>query len=176
MMIVRFAIRTVKRRFFILEEIFAILAWAFMVAICATIISITRTSFKAAAVTAGYEAPYSGWPQDTYKVSVAIFVTGILFWSCLWCVKMALLLQCKRLIERQPIYTVIWWCIVVFVGLSYIACYIPSFFVCSDIRNLFNNGERSLSIFLHPLFQLPADYQNSQMCRPWFRAPGSPNH
>lgn len=150
-MIARFAIRTIKRRFFLVEEIFATLAWALSVAICANIISIAPLFFKTAAVGAKVLPPYPDYAQDSKHVTTAIFVNGALFWSCLWSVKVALMLQCKRLIERQPVYNIVWWCIIAFVAVSYVGCYIPSLFLCDNVKDLFNYCECSASVFPCPL-------------------------
>lgn len=70
---------------------------------------------------AGQRPPFANLIKDAELIYRIFFANVLLFYSCLWGVKIALLAQCKRLVDRQRTYTVIWWCIAGFVVASYIA-------------------------------------------------------
>ncbi len=119
--IARFIIRGIKHRYFLGEEIPIAIAWACMTGICSTFIATAPTVFKATAVFAGQQPPNAEVIKDAELIYKIFFANVLLFYSCLWGVKIALLVQYKRLIDQQRTYTVIWWCIVGFVVASYIA-------------------------------------------------------
>ena len=52
------------------------------------------------------------------------FVATCLFWSCLWAVKASFLVFYKTLIKGLKYLPTIWWAIVIFTALSYLACVI----------------------------------------------------
>ncbi len=121
-MIARVTIRGIKHRYFLGEEIPIAVAWLCMTAITSSFIATAPTIFKATAVFAGQQAPYADVIKDAELIYKVFFVNVLLFYCCLWGVKIALLVQCKRLIDgQQRIYAVIWWCIVAFVVASCIA-------------------------------------------------------
>jgi hypothetical protein len=146
-MIARFAIRTIRRRFFILEDILALSAWVFMVGLCGNSIAMAPLFRKTVEVSAGLRPPYPGIKYDAFYVKTGIYLNGVLYWCCLWSVKLALLIQCKRLIERQRTYTIIWWAILTYVVLAFIACWIPGFLLCDNPRDLLTNGESHTWLF-----------------------------
>lgn len=130
-LIARFTIRTIKRRFFIGEEIFISFAWACMIGLSSTFIVLTPTIFRVAAVVrAG--GPFDAAFRDDFELMSTLFlVTGLVFWSCLWSVKLALLLQCRRLVDRQRAYTIVWWSIVGVTVVTYLVCVINQLTPCN---------------------------------------------
>lgn len=121
----RFVIRAVKRRFWLIEDCVVILAWACFIALCAGYIKVTDAVYRIAAVGTGEMAPYPTLEDDVHFLLVVFFPNTLLLWCCLWLVKWSLLLNCRRLVERQHGYVVVWWCIVGFCivyGSPYFLC------------------------------------------------------
>lgn len=57
----------------------------------------------------------------------------VFFWTCLWSVKISLLLMFKRLTERVPVHRIIWWVVMVITIVTYIGCIITQLTACVDI-------------------------------------------
>lgn len=132
--IARLTIRTIKRRFFLGEEILIFTAWACMMAECINYIILSPAVYRIAAV-ARHERPADADIIKDWDLALRLFVVGgLLFWSCLWSVKIALLLQCKRLVERQRAHVTIWWCILAFTIVTYIVCVINVLTPCRSLR------------------------------------------
>jgi hypothetical protein len=132
-MVTRLAIRTIKRRFFIAEEIAITIGWACMVAVCAGYISVAPTVYRISAAARGDTGLYSSPPEDALLLRKIFFANTLLFWSALWGVKISLLFQCKRLVERQDKATLVWWCILGVTVLSYIGCLISQLTACGTM-------------------------------------------
>jgi hypothetical protein len=114
LMIPRYTIRGIERRFFLGEEIPLFIACICMIAIRSLYIVMTPMIFRLSAVARVEHPLYADMPKDAERTFRIVFATVLPFFSCLWCVKVALLVQCRRLVGRQRTYTIIWWCIVVF--------------------------------------------------------------
>ena len=133
-MIARYIIRSLRHRFFIGEEILISIAWVCMMTVCGLFIAVAPTLFKLSAVSQGHQPPYESLPRDTELCYRIFFANTLLFLTCLWCVKVALLIQCKRLVERQRKYTIIWWSIVAFTIVSYMGCIINTLTPCKSLH------------------------------------------
>lgn len=53
-----------------------------------------------------------------------IWPIQVFFWTCLWCVKVSLLLMFKRLTERVPLHRTLWWIVMGTVILVSIAIFV----------------------------------------------------
>lgn len=142
--IARFTIRGIKGRFFLWEETSITIAWICMIVVCSNNIVLTAPMNRVAAL-AREEVPYYQELLSDFQLAITrVFANGLVFWTCLWSVKIALMLQCKRLVERRPTYTLIWWCIVSFIILSYLGCYVVHFTICDNFKSMFNFRKSSM--------------------------------
>jgi hypothetical protein len=135
--IARFTIRTIKHRFFVGEEILISLGWACMVAACSCYIVVAPAIFRISAVERGDLQLYETFPKDVELGRRIYFTNAVLFFSCIWSVKCALLLQCKRLVERQRIYIIVWWSIMTFTLLSFVGAVITVLVSCPSLHAWF---------------------------------------
>lgn len=66
----------------------------------------------------------------------------ILFWTCVWAVKLSILMFYKSLFDRlSRTYLYAWWGVVVFVALTYVGCWALQFESCSPLRSYFKIGD-----------------------------------
>ncbi|KAF6231134.1 hypothetical protein HO173_010634 [Letharia columbiana] len=66
----------------------------------------------------------------------------ILFWTCVWAVKLSILVFYKSLFDRlSRAYLYAWWAVVVFVGLTYVGCWALQFDSCSPLKSYFKIGD-----------------------------------
>lgn len=73
----------------------------------------------------------------------------ILFWTCVWAVKLSILMFYKSLFDRlSRRYLYAWWAVVVFVGLTYVGCWALQFESCSPLMTYFSIGTK-LTISSH---------------------------
>lgn len=138
--LMRFTIRAIKRRFWILEDVTVALAWACLVALCVGYIKVTPAVFRIAAVGRGQRAQYPTEKKDIEFLLKVFFPGTLLLWCCLWLVKFALLLNCRRLVHRQPAYMVIWWCIVGYAIVTFIGCVASELTSCRSMHDWFTVG------------------------------------
>ena len=65
----------------------------------------------------------------------------ILFWTCVWAVKLSVLVFYKSLYDRlSRRYMYAWWAVVVFVALTYVGCWALQFESCSPLMAYFKIG------------------------------------
>jgi hypothetical protein len=72
-----------------------------MIAICSLHAVITPVNFRVSAVARGEYPLCADIPKDKGRTFRIVFGTVLLSFSHPWCVKIALLLQCRRLVDRQ---------------------------------------------------------------------------
>ena len=74
----------------------------------------------------------------------------ILFWTCVWAVKLSILIFYKSLFDRlSRNYMYFWWAVVVFVALTYVGCWALQFESCSPLGSYFIIGPKSnLALYL----------------------------
>ena len=138
--VTRFAIRCIKRRFWPLEDIAVFLAWACLVSLCIGYIVVTPAVYRISAVGSGAAPPYATIKEDSEFLVRIFFPNTLLLWCCLWLVKAALLLQCRRLIEQQRNYVLVWWAIVGFTFVVFIGCVVTEFTSCRSLHDWFTYG------------------------------------
>ncbi|KAI4271822.1 MAG: hypothetical protein L6R38_006767 [Xanthoria sp. 2 TBL-2021] len=138
---VRLAIRAWKRRFWLIEDVAVCLAWTCFIAMTIGYICVTDTLYRISDVGNKEKPPYQGFQEDTVFVLKIFFPNTLLLWTTLWLVKFALLLQCRRLIDRRPNYIIIWWIIVGLTSLFYVGCIVTEFTSCHSLHAWFTFGQ-----------------------------------
>ena len=133
----RFGIRAFKRCFWIIEDITVGLAWACCVAMSIGYICVTPAVYR---ITAGMLAPDTTLYHDAEFLIRVFFPNTLLLWINLWLVKFALLLQCRRLVDRLHQQLIVWKCIVAFCAVTFIGCVITEFTSCRSIHDWFTYG------------------------------------
>lgn len=97
--------------------------------------------FDVMAISAGEKQPYPGLDHDLVVMLEEFFVVQFFFWLTLWAVKWSLLFMFKRLTNGLPVYTQVWWGVLVFSVLAFIGCCVSNFTSCSSMHAWFNAGE-----------------------------------
>ena len=70
----------------------------------------------------------------------------ILFWTCVWAVKLSIMVFYKSLYDRlSRNYLYAWWAVVVFVLVTYVGCWALQFESCSPLMSYFTIGPGSMS-------------------------------
>ncbi|KAL8784305.1 MAG: hypothetical protein Q9213_004063 [Squamulea squamosa] len=138
---VRLAIRAWKRRFWLVEDIAVCLAWVCFTAMTIGYICVTNAVYRIADVANKKKPPYPEVKEDSLFLLKIFFPNTLLLWTTLWLVKFALLLQCRRLIDRRPNHIVVWWIIVALTSLFYIGCVVTEFTSCRSLRAWFTVGK-----------------------------------
>ena len=132
-----------KQKFWPVQDSAVLLAWACQVSLCIADIKVARAMYHALEVQAGKISAYQGLLEDTRFLLKVVFATSLLLWCSLWLVKFALLLNCRRLIVRQPAYHCSWWCIVSFCAITFVGCIITEFMSCGSLHAWFTPGSSS---------------------------------
>lgn len=71
----------------------------------------------------------------------------VLFWTCVWAVKLSILVFYKSLFDRlSRTYLYAWWAVVVFAAVTYVGCWALQFESCSPLVSYFVIGSDSISI------------------------------
>ncbi|KAL8950597.1 MAG: hypothetical protein Q9222_003377 [Ikaeria aurantiellina] len=139
----RLGIRAWKKRWWLIEDITVTLAWACFTAMTIGYICVTPAVYRIADVGTGKIPPYPTLKDDAEYLVKIFFPNTLLLWTTLWLVKFSLLLQCRRLVDRRPIYIKVWWCIVVFTGIAYAGCIVTEFTSCRTLHDWFTFGQCS---------------------------------
>ena len=72
----------------------------------------------------------------------------ILFWTCVWAVKLSILVFYKSLYDRlSRKYLYAWWAVIVFVVATYVGCWALQFESCRPLMSYFTIGPDSISAF-----------------------------
>ncbi|KAL8772551.1 MAG: hypothetical protein Q9209_002212 [Squamulea sp. 1 TL-2023] len=104
-------------------------------------ICVTDAVYRIAEVANQKKPSYPKIKEDSSFLLKIFFPNTLLLWTTLWLVKFALLLQCRRLIDRRPNYIIIWWIIVALTSLFYIGCVVTEFTSCRSLRAWFTVGQ-----------------------------------
>ncbi|KAM0127281.1 hypothetical protein ACHAP3_008849 [Botrytis cinerea] len=136
----RFYIRYTHKRLWYIEDNLSLAAWSFNFAACMGYLAILEPFGRLIAVSRGEIPVYATVADDAVYVPRVLFPTNLLFWTTLWTVKLLLLMQVKRLLDRQKRHTRIWWCISAFTLVVYIGCVISQFLACRSLAAWFEVG------------------------------------
>ncbi|KAI9790766.1 MAG: hypothetical protein M1833_001762 [Piccolia ochrophora] len=128
--IFRFCIRRFKFGGFFADDGFVLLAWLCLLtlAICLHVMMTSMYTFFLVA-SGNMEAPPDIIPTANNYMKFQ-FVATQLFWACLWAVKCSFLAFFHRLSNGLKGERILWWCVAVFTGLSYVACVISYPIAC----------------------------------------------
>ncbi|CAI6336544.1 unnamed protein product [Periconia digitata] len=139
--IARVAIHVSRRKSFEFQDFFIYFAYALYVGLWTEYIIAVPYLYKLSAVALGEIDIYPTITQDAGYMSRLIFSAQMLFYTCLFAVKLSLMtLYRKLLVGIGGIYYKIWWSIVAFLFLSWIGCIITSVSSCKSMRVFFRNG------------------------------------
>ena len=154
LVISRFAIRlyVVKKTKFdnvLASDVLIAVALATLITMAGCYVQIIPTMFDVD-LAAAHKMPSS--PEtfeeraDHYlKVQFAIIV---LFWTCVWSVKLSILVFYKSLFDRlSRMYLYAWWAVVAFVALTYVGCWALQFESCSPLKSYFTIGTEPIFDF-----------------------------
>ena len=76
------------------------------------------------------------------------FAIIIVFWTCVWAVKLSILVFYKSLFDRlSRKYLYAWWAVVAFVALTYVGCWAFQFKSCSPLGTYFKIGTKTRLVF-----------------------------
>lgn len=128
-----------------MEDIFMYLALVSFIITVALYYATIDTFFKITAISEGQAQPYAKLPGDLVVMLKEFFVVQFFFWLTLWAVKWSLLFMFKRLTKGLPLYTQIWWGVLIYSVLVFIGCCISNFTSCSSMKAWFTAGECSTS-------------------------------
>jgi hypothetical protein len=162
--VARIAVQTRRRKQIEWQDGWLYVAFAAYFAMCILYTHITPTFFKLEQLTMGEIQYWDGMQQDMKLTTQVMFTSGVMFWTCLWCVKFSLLALYKKLLVGLTsawIYT--YWSIVGFCVLvrgafylphwkrtntaqTYISCFITGpAIACDNPQALFNEGAMCFS-------------------------------
>lgn len=90
-------------------------SYIFYAAVCALYLIMAPRLFRFNGVMAGTAEPWSTMQRDVVVLYNSLFVNTLLFWTCLWCAKLSLLVLYRKLMAGLPyFYMRIWWGVVAF--------------------------------------------------------------
>jgi hypothetical protein len=113
--IARVVVQVWRRNKFEWQDGWLYIAFAAYLALCITYTHITPTFFKLEQLAKGENLGWEGMHKDIRLTTEVIFTSGIMFWTCLWCVKFSLLaLYKKLLVGVSYAWTYTYWSIVLF--------------------------------------------------------------
>ncbi|KAK7979651.1 hypothetical protein PG989_012108 [Apiospora arundinis] len=84
--------------------------------------------------------PYAEVAEDGSKVQTLMFFTSTGLWVAIWCVKFSLLALYKNMVAQQPLYTRLWWAVVVYCTLSLVVSVIVQIAACLPVSDLWKPG------------------------------------
>lgn len=123
-----------------LEDIFMYLALVAFIIMTALYLDIIPVYFDLMAISAGLKQPYATLENDLLIMLKEFFVVQFFFWLTLWAVKWSLLFMFKKTTEGLALYSKIWWGILVFSILTFIATCVTNFTSCSSMEAWFTVG------------------------------------
>lgn len=142
-----------------LEDIFLFLALASWAIVAGLYLTILPMFYGLYDIALGLVPKPSA--QESYDKSRAIntyfFVVQIFFWTVLWSVKLSLLFQFKKLTKGIILYERIWWGVLAFTILTWIASQITNLTSCHTLAAYFEPGA----------CYLPEDFRNKEISL-WF--------
>ncbi|KAL7943910.1 hypothetical protein V8C42DRAFT_327149 [Trichoderma barbatum] len=133
----------IRRMPFQMEDILiygALVSFAIMTALYLATIP---TLFNLEEIENGRMEPYGSLESDLVMMLHEFFVVQFFFWLTLWMVKWSLMCMFKKLTYGLPLYTNVWWAVLMFSILTFIGCCISNFTSCSSMHAWFTAGECS---------------------------------
>lgn len=90
-------------------------AYMLYVAVCGLYLYMAPRLFAFNDVMAGKSEPWPTIRRDVIVMFNGIFINVFIFWTCLWCAKLSLLLLYRKLMTGLPfVYMRVWWAVLAF--------------------------------------------------------------
>jgi len=118
------------------DDYFVIVAWILLVAYSALWQKHAPTMYDQYAITSGKLMPYIEFIKKDEDFLHAIVPLTILFYSCLWSVKLGFLFFFKRIGYEIRIHKIWWWCVLFVTLTAYIGCISDINYKCS-LKSIF---------------------------------------
>lgn len=113
--VARVAIQVGRRRRLEVPDCLIYSSYMCYLAVCGLYLYMAPRLYRFDDVLAGKAAPWSTMQRDVVVLYNSLFVNTLLFWTCLWCAKLSLLVLYRKLMTGLPyVYMRLWWGIVVF--------------------------------------------------------------
>ena len=104
------------------DDFLAIIAWVMLLAVVILCQTQAKTLYEQYAIISGRK-PSTPDFVDRYTIFVrSILPLSILFYSCLWCIKLSILLFFRRLLAKVRGHHILWWVILAITTLSWVVC------------------------------------------------------
>ena len=111
----RAGIQIGRRKMIEVPDCLLYVAYIFYAAVCALYLFMAPRLFRFNDVLAGKAEPWSTMQRDVVVLYNSLFVNTLLFWTCLWCAKLSLLVLYRKLMTGLPyVYMRIWWAVAAF--------------------------------------------------------------
>lgn len=115
LVLARIGIQVARRKRMEASDFLLYAAYVFYAAVCGLYLYMAPRLFRFNKVTAGKAEPWSTMQRDVLALFNSLFVNTLLFWTCLWCAKLSLLVLYRKLMAGLPyLYMRIWWGVVAF--------------------------------------------------------------
>ncbi|KAM7200767.1 hypothetical protein V8F33_003698 [Rhypophila sp. PSN 637] len=138
----RLFIRGVIQRRLYLDDVFAILAWVFMVGVIVIATVFNDLNYRFTSILVG-EAPMPTSPNEFPEMVIQVRKWGVsaqtLFWTSIYCVKLSFMFLYRLVVFslQGPGHKRLWLVSLVYIVLCYGICLIGVFGQCGDVKNLF---------------------------------------
>ncbi|KAF1350458.1 hypothetical protein EJ07DRAFT_139116 [Lizonia empirigonia] len=117
-------------------------SFLFYTEVCALYLFMAPRLFRFNDVMAGEAEAWPTMQRDVVVLYNNLFVNTLLFWTCLWCAKLSLLVLYRKLMVGLPyVHMRLWWDIVVFCVLSWAGCIVSGLMSCTNLHGFLANGE-----------------------------------
>ncbi|KAL6174397.1 hypothetical protein ACJQWK_00520 [Exserohilum turcicum] len=139
---VRVALQAWRRKAVEAQDILLFIAFLAYLAFAILYIVITPIFFKIQALQAGLVAPWPTMMTDIRFASKVMWQSGMEYWTCLWFVKLSLLVLYKKLLVGMPkVYLWTWWGTLIFCIVTWATCIITGpGLACDDTKKFFEEG------------------------------------
>lgn len=103
---------------------------------------VAPTMFTLDAISLGKALPGPDLMENADFYLKCQFAIILLFWTCLWAVKVAILMFYKNLFVRLPTRMKLWWAVLAMVLLLYLGCWASQLASCAPVSSYFVLGTR----------------------------------
>lgn len=117
---------------FYADDYLVTFAWAAFLGFAVLWQTKVSTLYEQYAVLSGKAIPTAGFPERIAALAHSLIPLSILFYTCLWTVKLSVLLLFRRLVTKVRRQRIWWWCILVVTVLSWVACIADINYKCTS--------------------------------------------
>ncbi|OHE91334.1 hypothetical protein CORC01_13363 [Colletotrichum orchidophilum] len=125
---------------FLPEDGWLVACYVFFMVLAVLYLFIVPAFFRLTDMASGIIEPYETATEDALFIQKGLFTVSACLWFCLWSAKFSLLCLYKKLLDKLPYYTKLWWALVVFCGLTLVGTVISLFLACSSMHAWFSVG------------------------------------